>query len=144
MGAATGQHPLSRSTTELTEVQRAYLDTIMAAGDALLQILNDILDLSKIEAGRLELEEVDFDLAVEIQRCVALMEPAAGAQSDTLTIEVDRRLPSLVRGDPVRSSVRSPIAGGGSDLRAQALDPRGRGQQPQQAGDGRHAPAPRA
>jgi signal transduction histidine kinase len=88
--------------TELSALQRSYVDTLTAAGDALLQILNDILDLSKIEAGALQLEELEFNLAAEVRRCVALMEPAASAHSDSLALQVDPGLPTRVLGDAVR------------------------------------------
>jgi len=89
-------------TTELNTAQRSYVETIANAGGALLQILGDILDLSKIESARLELELIDFDLIGELERCALLMESAASARSDTLSVELDLETPRRLRGDPVR------------------------------------------
>jgi signal transduction histidine kinase len=63
--------------TPLSEEQRDYVDAVPEAGQALLTIINDILDLSRMEAGRLDLDSVDFDLRVLLDRTMTMVEPRA-------------------------------------------------------------------
>ena len=88
--------------TELTPYQRRLSDGIDQAGRVLLGLVNDILDLSKIEAGRLELESVDFDPAAVLERSVALLGERARAKSLDLSVSHGPDVPFLVSGDPVR------------------------------------------
>lgn len=88
--------------TELTPHQRRLSDGIDQAGRVLLELVNDILDLSKIEAGRLELEAVDFDPAVVLERGVALLAERARAKSLNLSVTHSADVPLMVSGDPVR------------------------------------------
>ncbi|NUR82093.1 MAG: PAS domain-containing protein, partial [Dermatophilaceae bacterium] len=88
--------------TELTPHQRRLSDGIDQAGRVLLDLVNDILDLSKIEAGRLELESVDFDPAGVLERGVALLAERARAKSLNLSVTHSADVPLLVSGDPVR------------------------------------------
>lgn len=88
--------------TELTERQRRLTDGIEDAGHTLLSLVNDILDLSKIEAGRLELDDVDFDPRATIEQAAGLAAPAARAKSLELAIACHPDLPEVLRGDPVR------------------------------------------
>ncbi len=88
--------------TELTAEQRRYLDTIVESGQVLLRILNDVLDYSKIEAGRLEFESVDFSLEALIERLRDLFSPEAEAKGLLLGFEIDPDLPPWYRGDPGR------------------------------------------
>jgi hypothetical protein len=88
--------------TELTPHQRRLSDGIDQAGRVLLELVNDILDLSKIEAGRLELEAVDFDPAAVLERGVALLAERARAKSLDLSVTHGRDVPYMVSGDPVR------------------------------------------
>jgi len=91
----------------LTNDQRARLAVIRQSGEALLEILNDILDLSKIEAGRLDLEEIDFDLGGMIQGAASGF--AALADQKGLRLVVDTAAAAgTYRGDPNR--VRQVIA----------------------------------
>ena len=64
-------------STSLTPQQQSYLKTINESGEMLLTIVNDILDFSKLEAGKIELETVDFDLAEALQHVVELLAPKA-------------------------------------------------------------------
>ena len=88
--------------TELDPVQRDYAETVERSAGALLRILNDILDLSKIEAGRLELENVRFDLGAVVADVVELYGPDAVAKGIDFVVDVDPRLPAPLEGDPGR------------------------------------------
>jgi signal transduction histidine kinase len=83
---------------ELNEKQEEYLKDIYASGTHLLSLINDILDLSKIEAGRMELELPDFDLPTALDNALTLVRERAGRRSITLQMGVDVRL-GKVRAD---------------------------------------------
>lgn len=88
--------------TSLSDLQRDYAETIHYSGEALLEILNDILDLSKVEAGRLELDTVEFDPAKLIDSMVLLMSGRAQEKGIQLRAELpDQPIPPLT-GDPAR------------------------------------------
>jgi signal transduction histidine kinase/ActR/RegA family two-component response regulator len=93
-------HALTR--TNLNARQRAHLDVIDSSGRSLLLILNDILDLSKIEAGRLEVETVPFGLTRLLENVVALWGPPAAEKGLTLTLDLDPSIPAWAAGDPTR------------------------------------------
>lgn len=76
--------------------------TIQQSGAALGELLNDILDISRIEAGRLSFEHRDFDPTALVRGLVALMRPAADRKGLALTLETPTALPPLVHGDPAR------------------------------------------
>ena len=85
----------------LTISQRQRMDVIAESGEALMTILNDILDLSKVEAGRLELETVEFDLERLLQSVRAAYAPIADEKG--LAIELDvAEARGVYRGDPMR------------------------------------------
>jgi GAF domain-containing protein len=77
---------------ELNEKQEEYLKDIYASGTHLLSLINDILDLSKIEAGRMELELTDFDLPTALDSALTLVRERAGRRGITLESTVDERL----------------------------------------------------
>ncbi len=81
--------------------QLARLQQIDAAGEHLLTIINNILDLSKIEAGRMELERVDFRLAEVMGKVETILRESARAKGLRLAIDTDH-LPKWLRGDPTR------------------------------------------
>jgi signal transduction histidine kinase len=83
---------------ELNEKQEEYLKDIYASGQHLLSLINDILDLSKIEAGRMELEVADFDLPSAIDNALILVRERAGRRGITLGHSVDEGL-GTIRGD---------------------------------------------
>jgi His Kinase A (phospho-acceptor) domain/Histidine kinase-, DNA gyrase B-, and HSP90-like ATPase len=83
---------------ELNEKQEEYLKDIYASGTHLLSLINDILDLSKIEAGRMELELADFHLPQAIENALTLVRERAGRRGITLKHSVDEHL-GEVRGD---------------------------------------------
>ena len=88
--------------TSVNPKQRDYLDKIHRAGVQLLAIINDILDLSKIEAGKLALEVVDFDLDEVLLPLDELLQQAARQYQLQTSFEVDAATPRQLRGDPLR------------------------------------------
>lgn len=88
--------------TPLTPHQRHYAETIRESGEALLGILNDILDLSKMEAGKLELRPVDFDPHGVVASVTTLLEPRAREKHLALESQVAPDIPRAVRGDAGR------------------------------------------
>jgi len=88
--------------TDLTAEQLQYLQIIRSSGESLLGVLNDILDISKIEAGHLELEEVSFDLHEEMLAAVALFSHTAVERESELMVDLRPEVPRGVRGDPTR------------------------------------------
>ena len=77
---------------ELNEKQEEYLKDIYASGTHLLSLINDILDLSKIEAGRMELELTEFHFPTAIENAVMLVRERAGRRSIALQTQIDNRL----------------------------------------------------
>jgi signal transduction histidine kinase/ActR/RegA family two-component response regulator len=90
------------AATQLDRRQTDYLDTIVQSGDGLMAILNDILDLSKIEAGKLELERVSFDIAALTGHLHRLWDETARAKGVDLVLEIAPGAPAWLVGDPVR------------------------------------------
>src|ERR1700723_2838646 len=88
--------------TNLNATQREYVDIIRGSAQALLSLLNDVLDLSKIEAERLELEHVDFDLRDVVYETVSAMALQSAVKGIELIVNIDSDMPILVRGDPGR------------------------------------------
>jgi signal transduction histidine kinase len=83
---------------ELTEKQEEYLKDIHASGQHLLSLINDILDLSKIEAGRMELDLTEFDLPAAIENALMLVRERAGRRAIALHTSIDGRL-GVVQAD---------------------------------------------
>ena len=88
--------------TPLSEEQRDYVDTVHEAGQALLTIINDILDLSRMEAGRLDLDSVDFDLRMLLDRTIAIVESRARQKGVAVLLDVAPDVPRALCGDPGR------------------------------------------
>ncbi|MDO9638134.1 MAG: response regulator [Pseudotabrizicola sp.] len=88
--------------TQLTDEQRLFAETIRSSGEALLVIINDILDYSKIEAERLTLHPEPFDLERTIHEVAMLLQPRARAKGIDLAIDYDMFLPTRFIGDPGR------------------------------------------
>jgi signal transduction histidine kinase/CheY-like chemotaxis protein len=86
----------------LTERQRNYATTVRSAAEGLLVILNDALDYSKIEAGRLELERVDFSPTGLVDEAVSIMSESAKRKGLSLVSAVTTSVPAWVVGDPHR------------------------------------------
>ncbi|MEJ2658340.1 MAG: ATP-binding protein [Desulfobacterales bacterium] len=88
--------------TELSPEQREFTKTIRISGEALLTIINDILDYSKIEAGKLDLDIINFDLRTTLEETVELFAVKAHEKGLEYGCIIDHDVPSLLRGDPGR------------------------------------------
>jgi len=88
--------------TSLNPTQRDFADTIHGSSENLLSILNGILDFSKVESGRLELEEISFDPSAEMEDCLGLFAEVAQRKGLELVGRFDPELPLRVVGDPAR------------------------------------------
>src|SRR5437899_3325524 len=88
--------------TELAPEQRRALELVRSSSEALLTILNDILDYSKIEAEHLELEAISFDLPKVVHATATLLAVRAREKHLELTVDVPPDVPHMVRGDPTR------------------------------------------
>lgn len=88
--------------TPLSDEQRGYVDSVHFSGQALLTIINDILDLSRMEAGQLKLDHIDFDLRNVVERTVEILEPRAASKNLTIQLTVDPSAPKALAGDPGR------------------------------------------
>jgi PAS domain S-box-containing protein len=106
----------------LTESQRRLLDTALACGEAMRTTLEDILDLSRAEAGRLALADVAFDPRRVLAEVTATLAPAAEAKGIALSASAEPSVPAAIRGDPARlrqvllnladNAVKATVAGG--------------------------------
>lgn len=88
--------------TELTSVQLRYLDTILSCGEGLLRILDDILDVSKIEAGKLELSVEPFDLSECVRSACGIYLAQAARHRIELNVEIDPSVKPAYLGDSTR------------------------------------------
>ncbi|WJJ94476.1 ATP-binding protein [Neopusillimonas aromaticivorans] len=88
--------------TELTVQQREYLDLARLSAHSLLQILNDVLDLSKVESGRLDLQPEPTDLVELVGLVVKALAPRAWSRDLVISYNFDDDLPRFVRLDPAR------------------------------------------
>ena len=116
---------------DVNERQTEYLHDILASGKHLLSLINDILDLSKIEAGRMELDLSDFDVPTAIANALTLMRERASRHGITLTYVLDDRL-GEIRGDErkfkqvllnlLSNAVKFTPSGGKVEIRARLID----------------------
>ena len=88
--------------TRLDREQREHVSMLLDAGDVLVGLLNDVLDLSKIEAGKMQLESSVMDLREKLGSLGRLWEPKASANGVRLKIEIAPEVPDSVRTDPLR------------------------------------------
>ena len=88
--------------TKLDDEQRGYAQTILDSGNALMIVLNDILDISKIEAGKLEIEDRPFDPRELAAQLLRLFEPSAAKKGLTLDLSLAPELPPALIGDASR------------------------------------------
>lgn len=88
--------------TPLSPEQTDLMRTLQQSSDSLLTLVNDILDVSKIEAGKLEFEELDFDIASTLQDVTKAFRYGAQVKGIDLQLNIENKLPSFVKGDPYR------------------------------------------
>ena len=88
--------------TELTSEQQNFVRIFRSAGESLLEIINDILDLSKIEAGQTEFEAVDFHLPSLLDSVTSILSVRAAEQNTLVTTTIHPSVPDGLRGDPTR------------------------------------------
>lgn len=86
----------------LSSEQKQMLDVMKSSGESLISIINDILDYSKIEAGKLSLEKINFDLHKEVNDVVFLMQQIAINKQITIKTEIDKNLGLILFSDPLR------------------------------------------
>lgn len=101
MNAIMGMAELLNET-QLNDEQRKYVDVFQKAGESLLNIINDILDLSKIEAGHFELDNVPFTLSTVVDKATEIMALKAHQKQLELAVDIDTDLHDYYIGDPNR------------------------------------------
>jgi PAS domain S-box-containing protein len=88
--------------TELDKKQKEYLNAIKVSGDALIVLINDILDLAKVDAGKITFEQTPFKMALSIPSMLHLFETKIQEKNVILVKEYDSKIPEVLVGDPVR------------------------------------------
>ena len=88
--------------TELDADQRMYAETVRTCGDSLLVLINDVLDFSKMEAGKLDVEVLDFDLRITVEGTADMLAAKAEEKGLEFSCFIDPNTPALLRGDPGR------------------------------------------
>ncbi|MEG3639051.1 HAMP domain-containing sensor histidine kinase [Magnetococcus sp. PR-3] len=88
--------------TDLSGEQKHYVTVFQRAGENLLDLINDILDLSKVEAGQFDLDTAPFDLHELVQGVAEIFEPRAKTKDVALSYTLDEQIPRLMMGDPKR------------------------------------------
>lgn len=88
--------------TELTSRQKEYLDAIKMSGDALIVLINDILDLAKVDSGKMTFEKTPFKMRSSVSAMLHLFEPKIQEKNLKLVKEYDKNIPEILVGDPVR------------------------------------------
>ena len=88
--------------TELDPEQRDYAETVQTSAEALLTVIGDILDFSKVEAKKIEFESIDFDLRLTLEDMMALLAIKAHEKGIELAVLVEPDVPSALKGDPGR------------------------------------------
>ncbi|WGL61947.1 response regulator [Pseudomonas sp. CW003PS] len=88
--------------TPLSARQRDYVQTIHSSGNELLTLINEILDISKLESGQIELDDVQFDLGALIEDCLDIFRAKAEQQRVELISFIQPQVPRVISGDPTR------------------------------------------
>jgi signal transduction histidine kinase/CheY-like chemotaxis protein len=120
--------------TPLTPDQKEFVSLIRESSNNLRVIVNDILDVTKINAGKMELEEIPFDLFAKIENSVAMFVPKMEEKGIILNLFTDPKIPHLLKGDPTRFSqvitnlvsnaVKFTEAGGNIDVYVESVENR--------------------
>jgi len=90
------------SKTSLSEKQQEYVSAIKSSGDTLIVLINDILDLAKVDAGKMTFEQEPFEMAVSISAMLHLFDTKIQEKNLLLVKEYDEKIPHLLLGDSVR------------------------------------------
>ena len=101
LNAVTGMTGLLLDS-ELTDAQREDMETIRSAGEGLMGIINDILDYSKVEAGKLEIEDISFDLRLLLEETAGQASVGATEKGLNLILDYPPEVPHALIGDPTR------------------------------------------
>ncbi len=88
--------------TKLTEKQKEFVDMIIVSGSHLLDLINNILDFSKMEAGRIQLEEIDFNLEYMMEDIFKIVQPAGKDKKIEWMLRIKEDVPLNLKGDPTR------------------------------------------
>jgi signal transduction histidine kinase len=88
--------------TNLSVKQKEYLSAIKMSGDSLIVLINDILDLAKVDAGKMTFKQIPFKMASSISAMLHLFEPKIHEKNLALVKNYDPRIPEVLVGDPVR------------------------------------------
>jgi len=102
LGAILGFSNLLKDPTLPEEQREHYIETITRNGQALTRLIDDILDLAKVEAGQLDVEEIHFSFADLLSEVMALFQEKAQEKNIRLTLEVDSNVPKNLLSDPTR------------------------------------------
>ncbi len=88
--------------TELKPQQRDYLETIRSSGNDLLEIINELLDFSRIESGKLRIQSIPYDPRRTVNEVCGFFRPGMEARGLELLLDIDESVPGVVSGDPIR------------------------------------------
>ena len=88
--------------TDFSAKQKEYLTAIKLSGDSLIVLINDILDLAKVDAGKMTFEQIPFKMALSLSAMIHLFEPKIREKNLVLVKEYDESIPDVLVGDPVR------------------------------------------
>jgi len=120
MNGILGMAELLATDPALSAKQRKFVETIQHSGESLLNVLNDILDISKVEAGYLRLSSEVFNLRERVDGTVQLLQSRARAKGLDLAISIDDAVPGWVKGDPARlHQILANLVGNGIKFTAQ-------------------------
>ncbi len=102
LNAIVGLTDLILDGGNLSAEQMKYMESIKFSSDHLLGVINDVLDFSKLEAGKVSLEEIDFDVVTLVSECVKTIDFKAKEKNIEINTEIDSNLPAVLKGDPSR------------------------------------------
>ncbi|WP_160690852.1 response regulator [Clostridium sp. C2-6-12] len=88
--------------TEMNDIQRDYIKIIKSSSESLVSVINDILDISKIEAGRMEVEKIPFEIRPVLESTVFLYDAKANEKEIELNMLINSNIPSILMGDPTK------------------------------------------
>jgi PAS domain S-box-containing protein len=102
LNAIIGLTDLILDGSNLSAEQMKYMESIKFSSDHLLGVINDVLDFSKLEAGKVILEKIDFDLITLVNECAKSIEFKAREKNIVINTDIDSTIPHVLKGDPSR------------------------------------------